>query len=107
MDKQDGPVVLTLPEVPEGAVAMRGARTGTRYPRNGEFWGSPEDTLWDLADVLNREHPEGVTVEMAPPPAPRTAAEIWAAMRAKYAPGMPCAISVDLAEALDREAGLS
>lgn len=66
-----GPLVLTLPQVPDGAVALVGLRTGTRYEPEEEVW---RINSWygDLPDVLRREHPEGARVEMAPPREPRT-----------------------------------
>lgn len=65
------PLVLTLPQVPDGAVALVGLRTGTRYEPEEEVW---RINSWygDLPDVLRREHPEGARVEMAPPREPRT-----------------------------------
>lgn len=66
-----GPLVLTLPEVPPGAV-LAGA-SGHDYVLRGGVW---DDVVgpWSgkLGAVLDREHPKGVTVELAPPREPRT-----------------------------------
>lgn len=67
------PLVLTLPQVPEGAVALGGASSGTRYPAHESGgWRNPDDggAPWKLSAVLDREG--SVTVEMAPPREPRT-----------------------------------
>jgi hypothetical protein len=111
--QQDGPVVLTLPEAPEGAIALTGNRTGSRYrpsekPEQPDWWyfdtdRGPTSGFENIGHVLAWEHPHGVTVEMAPPPAPRTAAEIWYGMASREAMQVPR----ELAEALDREAGLA
>lgn len=69
---EPGPLALTLPEVPAGAVALYGLRTGTRYKADPDGVWRVNSWDGDLADVLRREHPEGVTVEFAPPPEPRT-----------------------------------
>lgn len=45
------PLVLSLPQVPEGAVALLGGITGDRYERRGEEWTSAEWT-GRLADLL-------------------------------------------------------
>jgi hypothetical protein len=65
--------VLCLPEVPEGAVALKGNSTGDRYVPHATrgSWVAPNYT-GALHVVLAREHPEGVTVEFAPPREPRT-----------------------------------
>jgi hypothetical protein len=73
---ESGPLVLTLPQVPDGAVALIGLQTGGRYPATGtaDVWASPDGdgVLYRLGDVLLIERPHGVTVEMAPPREPRT-----------------------------------
>lgn len=73
---ESGPLRLSLPPVPEGAVALVGERTGKRYPRRERtaFWQDPErgGATTTLAEVLEMEDPGGVTVEMAPPREPRT-----------------------------------
>jgi hypothetical protein len=101
--QQDGPVVLTLPE---GAVALIGVDSGLRYARRSEFvWEADEadSSLMGLQQILHRER--SVTVEMAPPPAPRTAAEIWAGLSEDEHAGFRMSAYAGLAEALDREAG--
>lgn len=69
------PLVLTLPEVPAEAVALVGVESGRRYEPDR---GNREPGQWSdgrrsysLMQVLQREHPRGVTVEFAPPPEPR------------------------------------
>ncbi|MER7002246.1 hypothetical protein ABT297_04245 [Dactylosporangium sp. NPDC000555] len=69
------PIVLSLSEVPEGAVALIGAESRTRYPRikvegiQMPCWQDPDDgRLFDLGALLDRER--SVTVEMAPPRTP-------------------------------------
>lgn len=57
-----GPLVLSLPQVPDGAVALVGGRTGRRYPVGPDL---------SLAVVLGAEG-GSVTVEMTPPREPRT-----------------------------------
>jgi len=74
---QSDPLVLSLPEVPEGAVALIGVRKPhRRYPFHAESGGWRNDdgdgAPWKFSAVLHREHPEGVTAEMAPPREPRT-----------------------------------
>lgn len=68
---QDGRVVLRLPEVPDGAT-LAGA-SGHRYILRGGVWDD-EHGPWSgkLGHVLQREHPEGVTVEFKPLAEPRT-----------------------------------
>lgn len=73
------PVVLRLPEVPEGAVALVGGRTGKRYTRpddGTDNWlrHDADDMHWRtwIGAILVDEHPDGVTVEFAPPREPRT-----------------------------------
>lgn len=104
--------VLSLPEVPEGTEALTGLRTGVRYPRMLNGWG-PGGWPRSLSTILTHEHPHGVRVELAPPCESRTAAEVWIALgeddrdQIKYASGVDNASAgLDLARALDREAGL-
>jgi len=80
VDPEPQPIVLTLPVVPDGAVALIGNKTGKRYtwdPYRSEYSYPKADLTTDVwwtnyAAIMQREHPEGVTVEMAPPPEPRT-----------------------------------
>jgi hypothetical protein len=63
--QQDGPRTLTLPEVPEGAVALVGVRTGARYTdSSGGFQHDGGSWFEGLGMVLAYEG--SVTVEMAP-----------------------------------------
>lgn len=74
---ESGPLVLTLPVVPDGAVALVGA---VRYERGDgghprASWRHPSGALVTLGEVLDNEAADGdgsVTVEMAPPREPRT-----------------------------------
>lgn len=66
-----GPLVLTLPEVPKGAVALIGNRTGNRYEPDGVNWES-EAWAGTYPGLLWHERPDGVTPEFAPPREPRT-----------------------------------
>ncbi|WP_433078955.1 hypothetical protein ACQP1P_38800 [Dactylosporangium sp. CA-052675] len=69
--QQDGPVVLTLPEVPEGAVALTGGTRWVRSPYLPDAWVLDGGSVPHmLGAVLDREG--SVTVEMAPPREPRT-----------------------------------
>jgi hypothetical protein len=101
--QQDGPLRLTLPKVPEGAAWLKGGMSGHRWsPTEFGRWVDEETgQVRGLLPLLEREG--SVTVEMAPRE-PRTAAEIWAGLsdrdRLVRAPLM------ELAEALNREAGL-
>jgi hypothetical protein len=103
---QPDPMVLRLPEVPEGTV-LTGMDTGNRYlPRRGGVWAIEyhEEECGDLHWVLRRED---VRVELAPPREPRTPAEIWAGL-SRIQRDVLLADNVlltELAEALDREAG--
>jgi hypothetical protein len=94
-----GPVVLALPQVPDGAVALIGGRTGRRYElRNG--WWRNDDVAWggNLAAVL---HDEGsVTVEFAPPREPR----VWPKLEATIS-DLPDVVEVDRAGTWRRRAG--
>lgn len=68
-----GPVVLTLPVVPDGAVALIGKATGGRYVpyllTASWVWPGAEQTT-PVGEVLDEEG--SVTVEFAPPREPRT-----------------------------------
>jgi hypothetical protein len=73
--QQDGPRTLTLPEVPEGAVALVGVKSRRRYTPSGEptpngWIDHAAEMVITLAEVLDNEG--SVTVEMAPPREPRT-----------------------------------
>lgn len=65
---ESGPLVLTLPVVPDGAVALVGGKSGARWERTTYGWKSGGYHLTFPA-VLDREG--SVTVEMAPPREPR------------------------------------
>jgi hypothetical protein len=112
---QPNPLVLRLPEVPEGTVALVGNVTGRRYgwdEGRGEWRyadrSAPNGCYWtNYPAILGREHPGGVTVELAPEPEPqpRTAAEVWAGMReALRAELRDHTVPSELVDALDREA---
>lgn len=78
---ESGPPVLTLPDVPKGAVALVGGRTGQRFTVDPEatgraVWTNGSLSRWTLANLLDQEQPEGVTVEFAPPREPRTWGQI-------------------------------
>jgi hypothetical protein len=76
---ESGPITLSLPQVPDGAVALVGSQTGWRYV----LWGDGTAGLWhsndpdggtepgSLGALLHAEGGE-VTVEFAPPREPRT-----------------------------------
>jgi hypothetical protein len=73
--RESGPTILALPQVPDGAVALVGAATGTRYVPHaiaGNWVGGHEGTFYAGAfhGILGREG--SVTVESAPPREPRT-----------------------------------
>jgi len=100
------PLVLRLPEVPEGTVALV-TEDGDRFAAHGHqgghsWWHSSRSGTMSLARLLSEVGP--MRVELAPPREPRTAAEVWAAMSADTRMDLP--IPYDLAKALDREAGL-
>jgi hypothetical protein len=103
------PNVLTLPTPPPGTVALvLVADDHERYVRDQYVWKSdgPEvGFVGALGALLDRER-EGVRAELAPPPAPRTAAEIWAE-RPHHVRRVVELAEPLLAEALDREAGLA
>lgn len=72
---QPDPLVLSLPEVPEGTEALTGIESGRRYARGTDSSG---ETVWaagiiggTLGEVLDGE-PDGVRVELALPREPRT-----------------------------------
>jgi len=98
MRQQDGPIVLRLPEVPPGTVALHAVGSTNVYSWPGD----------DLAQILEAE-PEGVTAELAPAPEPkpRTAAEVWAGMREALRAELGDQGEFgELVDALDREAEL-
>lgn len=67
-----GPLVLTLPEVPEGAVALIGEMSGHRWIPT-EFGRWADEATGQVRGILPLLEREGsVTVEMAPPREPRT-----------------------------------
>lgn len=98
--QQDGPIALTLPEVPEGAVSVVGvAAPHRRYEPFGDLpfeespaWRRADDgTLFaGLGGVLDAE-PRGVTVEMPPPREPRT----WPALDGDDLADLPTLVEVD------------
>lgn len=99
---QPGPLVLRLPEVPEGTVSLVGKMTKNRYVMHGGRWQFGT-SRWTYAELLG--HEGELRVELAPPREQRTAAEIWAGLSPMdRLVGGPL---LELAEALDREAGLS
>jgi hypothetical protein len=104
---QSDPLVLRRPEVPEGTVALVGV-DGDRYRWLGDGsdqWEAIEPRPgWrgQLGALLDREGTP-VRVELAPPREQRTAAEIWRDIRQ---PSVVLSVPIELAEALDREAGL-
>ncbi len=68
---ESGPVVLSLPQVPDGAVALVGGTSGKRFARHGDdIWGIDGGTTWRYRDIMFAEG--SVTVEFAPPREPRT-----------------------------------
>ncbi len=70
---ESGPVVLSLPQVPDGAVALRGNASGRRWTPTPDGWMYRHgDVPWSLVTILVDEQPDGVTVEFAPPREPRT-----------------------------------
>lgn len=87
---QPDPLVLTLPQVPEGATLA--GSSGHRYVLRGGVWDD-EHGPWSgfLGAVLDRERPEGVTVEMAPPREPRT----WPALDGDDLADLPTLVEVD------------
>jgi hypothetical protein len=101
------PNVLTLPTPPPGTVALIGVESGRRWPLHEESggWRSPDvGAPWKYSAVLEFEG--RVRAEQPPPSAPRTAAAIWADRRRHGAMDLPMTWP-ELAEALDREAGLA
>ncbi len=69
---QPGPLVLSLPRVPEGAT-LRGVQTGKLYDWDDEGHGwRCGRWIGSLGELLSLREPVGVRVEMAPPREPRT-----------------------------------
>ena len=69
---ESGPVVLSLPQVPPGTVALVGDSSGARFLPTGTAWAydqSPTGVI-ALGGLLDAER--SVTVEFAPPCEPRT-----------------------------------
>jgi len=69
---ESGPVVLSLPQVPPGTVALVGDSSGARFLPTGTAWAydqSPTGVI-ALGGLLDAER--SVTVEFAPPRGPRT-----------------------------------
>lgn len=68
----DAPLVLSLPEVPEAAVALVGVSSGATYPRDGMAWrfDQSETGLIGLGELLDREGE--VEVRVASQTEPRT-----------------------------------
>lgn len=102
------PLVLSLPTVPEGAVALVGKETGARYTRYllTASWQYRDGQVFPFGHLLGYEG--ALRVEMAPPREPRTAAEIWREIAEddrEYLHGS--AFYGELKAALDREAGLT
>lgn len=66
-----GGLRLTLPEVPDGTVALVGVGSGVRYSFDAERdeWSYPKEDggRWftNYQAIMNKEHPHGVTVELA------------------------------------------
>jgi hypothetical protein len=81
MTAQPDPLVLSLPEVPEGTEALVGESSGARYPWNAELQGwlfdQAEIGTTGLGELLDREG--SVRVELAPPREPRTWPKVDAA----------------------------
>ena len=71
-EPESGPVVLSLPQVPPGTVALVGDSSGARFLPTGTAWAydqSPTGVI-ALGGLLDAER--SVTVEFAPPRGPRT-----------------------------------
>jgi hypothetical protein len=70
--QQPDPLVLSLPTVPEGAVALVGGQSGQRWTGHGvsNWMNVVGGAIAAIGIVLHREG--SVTVEMAPPREPRT-----------------------------------
>lgn len=70
------PLVLSLPEVPEGAVALRGGARWLPSASVPGFWemegGSTPHALGAVLDAEDDGTNKGVTIEMTPPREPRT-----------------------------------
>lgn len=67
---EPGPVVLSLPQVPDGAVALIGGNGHRWLPKDGMWWNGAGGANWRLVDLLASHGP--LTVEFAPPREPRT-----------------------------------
>jgi hypothetical protein len=76
---ESGPVVLSLPQVPDGAVALIGEQSGRRYVRylKTASWEDPDGAIWPLHLLFGSD--DSFTVEFAPPREPRTWPKIEAA----------------------------
>lgn len=101
------PLVLRLPEVPEGTVALIGNSSGLRWTPYGHGgWqnnGNVDTDEWaegTFAEVLAIEHPHGVTPEFAPPREPRT----WPKLENSIS-DLPDVIEVHLSGTWKRRAG--
>lgn len=68
---QPDPHTLTLPQVPERAVALVGNGTHERYTPGAIGWENCDGDGYSFAEILEREGDKGVRVEMAPPCEPR------------------------------------
>lgn len=94
-----GPLVLSLPQVPDGTVALIGHQRWRRVSIPGvtlPCWQSDLTGPLDLGAMLDAE-PDGVTVEFAPPPEPRT----WPAIDPMpEGDDLPIALDVKLREPL-------
>lgn len=96
--KPSGPLVLTLPEAPAGAVALianemdgdgevRYHRQGGGWMRDG--WSGEAESLVDI--LLDEDLTGSVTVEFAPPCEPR----IWPKLDGHEFDSLPDAVTVD------------
>jgi hypothetical protein len=72
------PLVLTLPKVPEGAVALVGVESGRRWTLYRGPLADRSPRQWQHGSMIRGDQSifsdeyDGVRVEMAPPPKPRT-----------------------------------
>jgi hypothetical protein len=111
---QPDPLVLSLPKVPEGTAAVIGTRgvgdeiRAVPHPSIKNVWVYEQDIdkaeapCFSLPHFLADYGP--LRVELAAPREPRTAAEVWRSMSDRAR--LVSADQMELAEALDREAGL-